>query len=180
IAKASELVPYTEEWQEMTQAQRAEVLFGRGTVDAPDRFKKLPLGIREFSFPEELESLNFQGVACERALSELEQHAKYARQVIVRRDNGSERTGLHEEVLRILNPRPFEDGGSRRNHRDRITPSVRVARTSRVMLELRDVHLKRLRAVFKIDDDRRAILAAIAFALRKLESKGLRRPPRNR
>ena len=59
-------------------------------------------------------------------------------------------------------------------------PAVRVARTSKIMLELRDVHLKRLRAIFQIEDDRRAILSAIAFALRKLESKGMRRPPRSR
>jgi len=180
IAKASELVPYTEEWHEMPQTQRAEVLFGKGTVDAVERFKKLPQGVREFKFPEELESLNYQGVACEKALGELDEHAKYVRQVIVKRDTEGERGGLQEEVLRILNPRPFEDGASRKSHIKERMPAVRVARTSKIMLELRDVHLKRLRAIFQIEDDRRAILSAIAFALRKLESKGMRRPPRSR
>ena len=102
IAKASELVPYTEEWHEMPQTQRAEVLFGKGTVDAVERFKKLPQGVREFKFPEELESLNYQGVACEKALGELDEHAKYVRQVIVKRDTEGERGGLQEEVLARL------------------------------------------------------------------------------
>jgi hypothetical protein len=178
LAKASELVPYTEEWQQMAPAQRADVLFGKGATDAIDRFKRLPLALREFTFPENLEALNYQGVACEKALAELDEHAKYVRHVIAKRD--SQGSHLQEEVLRILNPQAFAVGRAERRHqRNRNTTTVRVARTSRVMLELRDVHLKRLRAVFDVNDDRKAILSAIAFALRRLEAKGMRRPPKS-
>lgn len=165
IAKASELVPYTADWAGMSDAQKAEALFGKQT-DSIERFKRLPKSIREFTSPSELESLRVDGVTCQKVLSQLEEHAKYVRQVITARD--LEGPGLEEYVLKALNPAAFPPEGApgRRGAVLKVREPSRSSYKSRVSIELRGTQLRKLRVLFDVEDDRRAIHAAVKFALR--------------
>lgn len=168
-AKASELVPYTVEWSEMAPTQRAEVLFGKGEANGPERLRALPKGIQEFVPPDEMEMLRFDGVAGQRMLTQLEEHAKYARHVIGKRDAAGYE--LQEEVLRALNPKAFAEMSPTRKADVRQPKQIRTTPTARVTVQLRSKHLARLRELFEIDDDRGAITAAVRFALKKLRKR---------
>jgi Histidine kinase-, DNA gyrase B-, and HSP90-like ATPase len=106
VAKASEVVPYTLEWAEMSDHDRAEVLFGRDTPDAVARFKSLPGQFRKFAPPSTIETLHFDGAIAAKLLYQLDEYASFARQVLARRDKDGQVTV--EEVLRSFNPRLFE------------------------------------------------------------------------
>jgi hypothetical protein len=177
VAKASELVPYTAEWHDMVPSQKADTLFGKQTDDALQRFNRLPRGVQKFEPPPELESLNYAGVACETMLTQLEDHARYARKVIAKRD--AEGPALQEDVLRALNPRPFSDEKPQRQKFDgpQRTDFVRLPRTTRVTVELRDVQLMQLREIFSVSDNKEAIIEAVRHALKTLADRGMRRSP---
>jgi|GEM_PF-2609763 len=165
-AKASELVPYTMEWGGMTPAQKADVLFGKHTTDALDRFKRIPPSIGKFEPPCELENLIYDGVACDTVLSQLDDHARYARQVIAKRD--AEGPELQEDVLRALNPHAFAaDGNPRRSAgAPQRTNFVKVNKLTRVVIEISDSQLGKLRKMLGTDDSSEAILAAVRYTIK--------------
>jgi len=168
IAKASELVPYTMEWVGMATSQKAEVVFGKHTPDALERFKTLPPTIAKFEPSHELENLTYDGVACDTVLSQLDDHARYVRQVIAKRD--AEGPQLQEHVLRALNPHAFAaDCKTRAKASDPLRAKFeREPKLTRVVVEIHDNHLKKLREQFDTDDSQKAILAAVRYTLRSL------------
>jgi len=171
IARASELVPYTAEWGEMTPPQKADVIFGKHVTDALDRFKRLPSKFDKFEPPLELENLKFDEIASDTLLNQLEEHARYVRQVVAKRD--TEGPHLQEDVLRALNPHAFtgDTKASSKQNGPLRSNFVRVARLTRVMVELRDVQLSKLREIFGIDDNKKAILAAVKHTLKDLDKR---------
>lgn len=169
IAKASELVPYTMEWTEMTPPQKADILFGKHTADALDRFKRIPSAIAQFEPPENLEALTYDGVACDTVLTQLDDHARYARHVIAKRD--AEGPHLQEDVLRSLNPHAFSAEPKRKYGLKDIHRSAlaKTPKTSRVVIEIRDGQLRKLLEVFGTDDSKEAVLAAIRYTIKNYD-----------
>jgi hypothetical protein len=104
FAKASELVPFTTEWEGLRADQKAEVLFGRSS-HAADLFEDLPEAIKNFEPPTKIETVRVDGVAGEEAIKKLDSHAKNLRQIIKRRDSGG--PILEVDVLRALSPFSF-------------------------------------------------------------------------
>jgi hypothetical protein len=164
-AKASELVPYTMEWGGMTPLQKADVLFGKHTPDALDRFRHIPPSIGKFEPPFELENLMYDGVACDTVLRQLDDHAKYARQVIAKRDADPE---LQEDVLRALNPHAFAPDGNprRRAGAPQRTTIVKVRKLTRVVIEISAQQLEKLQKMLGTDDSSEAVLTAVRYTIK--------------
>lgn len=173
VAKASELVPYTVEWAEMTDQERAETLFGKDGTSALPRFKALPGQLRKFSPPTTTETLLYDGAMCGKLLTQLDEYATFARQVLARRDKDGQVST--EEVLRSFNPKLFESPPASRSQAP--VPQkivIRKDRSRKVVLELRHAHFDRLRTMFNVDNDKDAIIAAIRFAFEQLEGRRMR------
>jgi hypothetical protein len=173
IAKASELVPYTGEWGDISDSDRANIIFGKDGADSLDRYKDLPKQIREFTPPKEVETLHYDGLSCERMLRNLADHAKYAGSVIRRRD--ADGYGIQEQVLRALNPKAFGDQtGSKKTHQTTPKP-LKLARTKKLSVVLRESQLSRLRSILSTNDDREAVVGAVEYTIRTLGGKALGR-----
>lgn len=175
-AKASELVPYTVEWNEMSQHDRARMLFENDEPASLERLRRLPKEFDRFVAPATIEDIDVASPEFEKLLGKLDRHSTYARLVIAKRDAQGHQ--VQEMAMRALNPMAFSNtplGPSVEPEAEAIPQSIRLARTRRVTLELREVHLERLHEVFKIDDDREAIMKAIKFSLERLEKKSIRR-----
>ena len=169
IAKASELVPYTEEWGQMTDLEKAEILFGKHTEGALDRFRKLPKAIKDFEPPADIERFEAGTLQCERVLSRLEEHGRYLRQLFAARDAGGER--VQESLLIALNPSAFNMEASRAISASRRALKVRNIPTIRVYVELRRSQLRKLRDIFNLQEERELVMAAVAFAIKALKKQ---------
>lgn len=167
IAKASELVPFTTEWNELHDVQKTETLFRSKAPAVIEAFKQLPDEIREFSPPTEIENVRIDGIAGEELISGLDQHAKYLRQVITKRDNGG--PALELDVLRALNPTAFsnEKHPTRRQKTELETKEIR---RTRISLEIEASKITKLLSVFGTSNVDEAIRAAIAFSIKNAPS----------
>jgi len=170
VAKAAELVPYTMEWSEMPIEDRAETLFGKDCADGLERFRALPKAIKDFEPPVELESIKYDGVACERLLHDLEKHAKYSAALIRKRDEIG--PSIEEDLLRALNPRAFPDNGTRPTDPRLSKSKIKSPLTRKLVLELRTSYLDRLKRLFHTDDDREAVIHAVRRVAKASRRKG--------
>ena len=167
FAKASELVPFTTEWEGLRSDQKAEVLFGRST-HAMALFEDLPEGIRDFEPPTVIETVCVDGVAGEEAIKKLDSHAKNLRQIIKKRDTGG--PILEVDVLRALSPSAFLDEKKSPKAAKRASV-VALPRKVRVSVEVDETRLKQLRQLFGASTDGEAVRAAIAAALTKITTQ---------
>ena len=163
FAKAADLLPFTQEWDDFPDTQKAETLFRSKTPAVLQDFKELPKEIREFSPPAEIENVRIDGVAGEELVSRLDQHAKYMRTLIVKRDAGG--PALELDVLRALNPGAFsdEEHGSRKK-----APEVprRAVKKARVSIEIESIKAMKIMSLFGASTLDEAIKAAIAFVIK--------------
>jgi hypothetical protein len=173
VAKEADLVPYTPEWQKMGGDEKAKVLFGNDDDDSVARLKALPKEVLQFNPPTKVESTAVGTRTFEKLSQDLDAHAKHARAVIARR--GQEGAQVQEMVLKSLNPSAFIDHKPNSKVGGEPSSTMRVARTRRLVIELREIHLERLKEALKVEDDRDAVVEAVAFTLEKLEGKGIRR-----
>ena len=164
IAKASELVPFSSEWAGLDDERRTETLFRTKIPQAIEKMLVLPPGILDFSPPDEIETIRFDGVAGEEMLKKLDQHAQYVRQVIKKRDEIGPAAEI--DVLRTLNPAAFDDetSASRKHRPNKVI--VAVPKKTRITIEVEPKRLDALKTIFDASTDREAISMAISFAIR--------------
>jgi hypothetical protein len=163
IAKASELLPFTNEWGEYTYAEKAETLFRSKSPGVLEGFKELPKEVREFSPPTEIETVRIDGVAGEELVSQLDRHAKYLRQMITKRDEGG--PALELDVLRALIPTAFAD--EKRGAKKKVVePPAKIVKKTRVSFEIESIKVTKLMAIFGTSHVDEAVKAAIAFAVK--------------
>jgi hypothetical protein len=163
IAKASELVPFTKEWNEFNDTQKAETLFRNKSPAVLETVKHLPQDIREFSPPAEIEKVRIDGIAGEELVSGLDQQARYLRQVIVKRDHGG--PALELDVLRALVPTAFSE--EKRPGKKKLPElSEREIKKTRVSFEIETTKVTKLMAIFGASNVDEAVRAAISFAIR--------------
>jgi len=163
IAKASELMPFTHEWQEFSDVQKADTVFRSKGPAVLEAFKALPKEIRDFSPPSEIENVRFDGVAGEELVSRLDQHAKYMRQMIVKRDAGG--PALELDVLRALNPQAFSD----EKHDSKKKAAVvlpKVVKKTRVSVDIESEKIVKIMALFGASTADEAVRAAISFVIK--------------
>jgi hypothetical protein len=171
-AKASELVPYTAEWSEMSDSEKAEIIFGKHTAGAADRFRRLPKTIREFAPSNSIDEVESDALVCDKLLAKLDDQVKYARHILAVRDRAG--TGLEEDVLKALNPKAFALEG-RKTALKAIASPLRKPKTTKLWLEVRRSHLRRFRDFFVTKDDRVALASAVALAAKAIKRGVFRR-----
>jgi hypothetical protein len=179
IAKASELVPFTNEWEEMNEAQKAEVIFRNKSSAAVQQFRELPKEIRQFIPPKEVEMVRLDGVVGGEMIKRLDQHAKYLRQIISKRDEVG--PALQLDVLKALSPKAFATEKSGRNGSSiSTTASLSLPPpTKRIVIELEQRQLQKLRDVFGTGSDADAAKSAIAYAI-KAQKTGIAKSGKRR
>ena len=162
MAKASDLVPYTVEWDEMTEEQRAHLLFRNTSPAVMGAYRQLPEQIRKFVPPDEIETVKFDGIGGQELVKTLDNHARDLRQIISRRDNGGPL--LEMDVLRAMNPNAFVDEPSQ-NLKHKRLPETHTEENVRVSLELESRMVRKLRKIFEGSSDVEAIRLALKFAV---------------
>jgi hypothetical protein len=163
IAKASELVPFTKEWNEFQETEKVETLLRNKSPAVVEAFRGLPQEIQHFSPPAEIESVRFDGVAGQELINGLDQQAKYIRQIITKRDNGG--PALELDVLRALDPAAFEDEAAPAKKKAPQLP-IREIKKSRVTLEIETNKLEKLKMIFGANAPDDAVRAAITFSIK--------------
>lgn len=176
LARTSEFLPYTMEWNELDERQKAETFFGK-SEEAVDRFRRLPRAYRKFDLPATLPVYEYGSPSCRLLLEELDARAKDARNVLNRRDKDG--TMTMEESLAALNPSAFgrKRESSAEHIKEAIVKRARAPKKSNVELAVVHSRLARLRNHFGVDSDEKAVHAAINFALHsvaKSPKKGAR------
>lgn len=169
VARASELLPYTIEWQTMSATEQAEILFG----DAPDReerLRRLPRALRQFKPNPEIPTFELPSEEANILLENLESRAKALRELVSRREKDGDR--IQEHVLRTLNPAPFR--GEPATAASTLPPPAPAPAVRKVVVELRETQLRRLRERFGVDDNRAAVAAAAAEVLRTARKEAQR------
>lgn len=168
IAKASELVPFSAEWEGLDDERRAEVLFRSKVPQAIEQTRALPQGILEFTPPREIEAVRVDGVAGEELVKKLDRHAQYVRQIIKKRDEKG--PALEVDVLRSLNPSAFAEEASAFDTQRRHKLFTAPPKKTRITIEVEPKRLDTLKTIFGTATDGEAISMAISFAIRNRAS----------
>lgn len=172
-AKASELVPYTTEWDRMSAEERAKLLFEDDSDAALTRLRSLPADFQKFVPPTSVESLTTGSRDYERTMKRIDDQSRYVRSVIQSRNAAGP---LAQEVaLRALNPKPFSGNGSRKAStpaKAGVSPAPVPQKTKGMWLEIPVEDLEMLHEVFNTRKDDKAVIAAIEFCLEKIDEPG--------
>lgn len=165
IAKASELVPFTSEWHNLPTEQKCEVLFGDDETEALAEYDRLPRAIKDFEPPEGVEQVDLDDIDGRERVGELDQQAKYIRQLIQRRNDGG--PALEPEVLRALNPSAFatEPGRGRSNASKTPIPNVNKRKLT-IEVDVED--LEKLTSIFASSSPHEAVKEAITYTIRSV------------
>ena len=163
IAKQSELLPFTQEWDDFADEQKAETLFRSKAPAVLQGFRELPKEVRDFSPPIEIENVRIDGVAGEELVSTLNQHAKYLRQLIVKRDKGG--PALEFDVLRALNPSAFS-GEKASSKKNAMAAAPKEIKRTRVSFEIETDKVMRIMSIFGASTVDEAVKASISFAIK--------------
>ncbi len=164
VAKASELVPYTEEWNSMDKEERANLLFEDDSKSNLERLERLPRAFHEFKAPLTAELVEVGSATYNETMRHLESNSKYARTVINRRDSLG--TVVQEEALKALNPRLFKDEKKAPGKaKSAAPPPPPPPKTRMVALDFPIEDLDSLRTVFDLKNDQQAVRAAVDFCL---------------
>jgi len=163
IARAADLVPFTEQWSELGELQKAETLFGTKSPAVIEEYENLPQDIREFTPPTEIDNVRIDGIAGAELVSRLDKHAKDVRQVISKRNSGG--PALELDVLRALHPAAFSDEDDWPSRRPPL-PATKPIKKTRVAFELETTKTMKLMQMFGTKAVDEAVRAAVAFALK--------------
>lgn len=168
IARASEVLPYSEEWNAMDERQRADTIFEKTRNDAIDRYRELPRAFHRFRPPSSLREVDYETDEAKELLESLDAQARYVRRIITERDVQNDLSV--EESLRALDPDAF---GLKVKPAVALTPKPPTRH--KITFTASQRNLKKLREIFQTDNDARAIQAAILHAIKEHKTPGRRK-----